>query len=155
MYISFDPNLRPQLWSSEEKMIETTHTIARYANMILPGNNEGKILMGSDDPEKIAQFYQDLGVEDIIIKLGSHGAFAKTKTESFIQPGFKVAHVVDTVGAGDGFAVGIISSRLEGKTMQEATIRANAIGAMQVSVVGDNEGLPTPEKLNAYIKSRG
>ena len=155
VYISFDPNLRPQLWSSEEKMIETTHTIARYANMILPGNNEGKILMGSDDPEKIAQFYQDLGVEDIIIKLGSHGAFAKTKTESFIQPGFKVAHVVDTVGAGDGFAVGIISSRLEGKTMQEATIRANAIGAMQVSVVGDNEGLPTPEKLNAYIKSRG
>ena len=30
--------------------------------------------------------------------------------------------------------------------------RANAIGAIQVSVESDNEGLPTQEELQAYIE---
>lgn len=151
IYISFDPNLRPQLWESRKKMISTINQIATYANMILPGISEGKQLMGSDNPKEIAKYYQDLGVQDVIIKIGSKGAYVKTLKEEFIQPGFKVEHVVDTIGAGDGFAVGMISSRLENKSMKEAVIRANAIGAMQVSVVGDNEGLPTMTQLEDYI----
>lgn len=152
IYISFDPNLRPQLWSDSDTMIQTINRIACYADMILPGINEAKILMGSDDPKTIAEYYQSLGVKDVIIKLGKEGAYVHTLNEHFIQPGFVVKHVVDTVGAGDGFAVGMISARLEGKTMKEAAIRANAIGAIQISVVGDNEGLPDHKTLENYIK---
>ena len=31
-------------------------------------------------------------------------------------------------------------------------IRANAIGAIQVQTLGDNEGLPNIEELNAHLK---
>jgi len=41
-----------------------------------------------------------------------------------------VARVVDTVGAGDGFAVGVISALLEGLSLAAATARGNAIGAL-------------------------
>ena len=59
---------------------------------------------------------------------------------------------VDTVGAGDGFAVGILSAWLEGKEMPDMVDRGNAIGSIQVSVSSDNEGLPTREELDAYMK---
>ena len=36
--------------------------------------------------------------------------------------------------------------------MKEAVIRANAIGAIQVTFVSDNEGLPTREELDKFIK---
>ena len=66
-------------------------------------------------------------------------------------PGFRVEHVVDTVGAGDGFAVGVLSALLEGLSPEEAAIRGNAIGAIQVSVRSDNEGLPNRAELESFI----
>ena len=59
----------------------------------------------------------------------------------------KVDNVVDTVGAGDGFAVGVISALLEGKTLQQAVQRGNKIGSLAIQVLGDSEGLPTREGL--------
>lgn len=61
--------------------------------------------------------------------------------------------MIDTVGAGDGFAAGIISGHLEALCSKDMLIRANAIGAIQVQTLGDNEGLPNIEELNAYLKS--
>jgi len=54
---------------------------------------------------------------------------------------------VDTVGAGDGFAVGVISALLEGRTLQQAIRRGNKIGSLAIQVQGDSEGLPTREAL--------
>lgn len=152
VYISFDPNLRYQLWESREAMIQTINDLASYADLVLPGISEGKALMGSEDPEKIADFYQGLGAKTVIIKLGSKGAFVRDGSESSTVPGYKVEKVVDTVGAGDGFAVGVISARLEGLSMKEAAQRGNAIGALQIMVPGDNEGLPNREKLKAFME---
>lgn len=154
VYVSYDPNLRPSLWKDEQTMIETTNEMSQYCDMILPGIKEGKILMGSDQPEDIFQYFVNRGVKEVVIKLGEAGAFYANGDEAFIEKGFKVDNVVDTVGAGDGFAVGIISSRLENTAKNDMLIRANAIGAMQVMTLGDNEGLPTREKLEAFIKSR-
>ena len=55
--LSFDPNLRLQLWPDTEKMVECLNGIAEQADIFLPGVKEAKILMGEDDPEKIAAWY--------------------------------------------------------------------------------------------------
>lgn len=154
VYVSYDPNLRPSLWKDEQTMIETTNEMAQYCDMILPGIKEGKILMGSNNPQDIAQYFLKMGVKEVVIKLGEAGAFYANSDETFIEKGFRVENVVDTVGAGDGFAVGIISSRLENTVKNDMLIRGNAIGAIQVMTLGDNEGLPTREKLEAFIKKR-
>lgn len=154
LYVTFDPNLRPTLWPSKVKMVKIINDIASKCDMILPGIGEGLILTGSDDPGEIADFYLKLGVKTVIVKLEDKGAFVKDENESFTVPGFKVDRVVDTVGAGDGFAVGIISGLLENLSLRDAVRRGNAIGALQVMTSGDNEGLPTHEELRQYLNDQ-
>ena len=60
-----------------------------------------------------------------------------------------VKNVVDTVGAGDGFAVGVISGLLDGLSIRDAVRRGNTIGALAIQVQGDSEGLPTRAELAA------
>ncbi len=155
IFISFDPNLRPSLWESKEIMIATINHLASKCDLILPGIEEGLILTGSKEPKGIATFYQNLGVKTVIIKLGAKGAYVQTEGETYTVEGFKVEKVVDTVGAGDGFAVGVISGRLEGLPLKECVKRGNAIGAIQVQHISDNEGLPTKEALEAFMKLGG
>jgi len=150
--VSFDPNLRPALWENKEVMITTINNLAKLADIVLPGIEEGIILTGSDDPAQIADFYQNLGAKQVVVKLGADGAYARDGKTSTVIPGYKVEKVIDTVGAGDGFATGIISGIVEGLPLNEATHRANAIGSIQVQHPGDNEGLPTREELQAYMK---
>lgn len=155
--ITFDPNLRPSLWSSKEKMISTINELAGSAEIVLPGINEGEILMGSTDPEEIADFYlKGERTHTVVIKLGPAGAFVKTKDgQKYTVTGFKVDNVVDTVGAGDGFALGVITALLEGKEMKSAVLRGNAVGALQVQTPGDNDGYPTPAGLADFYKANG
>ena len=68
-------------------------------------------------------------------------------------PGFIIDKVVDTVGAGDGFATGILTGLMEGLSLEKCVERACAIGAIQCTFVGDNEGLPTHEQLKAFMDS--
>ncbi len=152
MKISFDPNLRPQLWKSEKEMVDMLNSFAQHANTVLPGVSEGKILTGSDKPEKIAEFYHKMGVENVVVKLGASGAYYSSSEGAGIIPGYRVNNIVDTVGAGDGFAAGVISALAEGLSLKEACDRGNAIGAIQLTSESDNEGLPTREKLEAVMK---
>ncbi|WP_244887622.1 sugar kinase [Desemzia incerta] len=152
-FITFDPNMRPELWKNEETMIKVLNNMARYANVVLPGISEGEKLTGSRDKETIAQFYLDMGVEYVVIKTGSDGAFIRKQGQEMKNvPGFTVKEVVDTVGAGDGFAVGVISAYLDGLDMENSVLRGNAIGSLQVQNQGDNEGLPSRDELEKYIQ---
>lgn len=155
--ITFDPNLRPSLWESQEVMAKTINELASSADIVLPGIGEGKILMGSDDPEKIADFYlKGERTRIVMVKVGPDGAYVKTKDgESFTVKGFKVDKVVDTVGAGDGFALGVITALLEGKSLKSAVLRGNAVGALQVQTYGDNDGYPDQDGLKAFYEKEG
>ena len=52
-----------------------------------------------------------------------------------------------------GFAAGVISATLEGLDDKKILERGNAIGAMQVMNLSDNEGLPTINELNEFLKT--
>lgn len=150
--MAFDPNLRPGLWGCEKKMVEKINELALLADFILPGLEEGKILTGQKTPAGIADFYQERGVGCIIVKLGSKGAYLREGKNSRNIPGFKVDTIVDTVGAGDGFAAGVVSALLEGLTLSDAVRRGNAIGSLQIQHISDNEALPTRVQLESYMK---
>lgn len=148
--ISFDTNLRPALWESEEAMKETVNALAAQSDLVLPGLGEGQRLTGLQTAEEIADFYLKSGAKAVVIKLGTDGAYVNNGETSFHVPAYVVEQVVDTVGAGDGFAVGCVSGLLEGLAWEDAVRRGAAIGALAVMAEGDNEGLPTREQLNDF-----
>lgn len=82
-----------------------------------------------------------------MIKLGPSGAYYRDAHGEGLVPGVPVATVVDTVGAGDGFAVGVVSALLEGLPLPDAVARGNWIGSRAVQVRGDMEGLPKRSQL--------
>jgi 2-dehydro-3-deoxygluconokinase len=145
--ISFDPNLRPTLWPTPERMREAINGLAAQADWVLPGIEEGRFLTGADTPEGVARFYRERGAKLVVVKLGPAGAYFEGDAGSGHVAGFPVAKVVDTVGAGDGFAVGVISALLEGRAPADAVRRGAWIGARAVQVLGDTEGLPTLAQL--------
>lgn len=151
MTVSFDPNLRPQLWSSREDMIQFTNGLAARSDIFMPGIQEAKILCGCTEPEKIADFYLASGAKTVVIKLGANGSYYATDTDRAFVPGYQVSQVVDTVGAGDGFAAGILSALRENLSYKEALLRGNAVGAIQVTSIGDNDGLPTRKELEDFM----
>ncbi|MEK4881633.1 MULTISPECIES: sugar kinase [Paenibacillus] len=150
--ISLDPNLRPSLWPDTETMVSTINDLATRCDWFLPGLGEGKILTGLSTPEEIADYYLERGVSLVVIKLGPEGAYYKSSAGEGYVDGFKVEQVVDTVGAGDGFAVGVISAMLEKLPIAEAVKRGNAIGALAVMSPGDMDGLPTREELAKFMQ---
>jgi len=145
--VTFDPNLRPRLWPSQAVMVDTLNELARLADVVMPGLSEGRLLTGRDDAAGIADFYLARGARQVVVKLGPDGAYHAEAAGSGTVPGQPVATVVDTVGAGDGFAVGVISALLDGLPLREAAARGNAIGARVVQFRGDCEGLPTRAQL--------
>lgn len=148
--VSFDPNLRPTLWATPELMRDTINDLATRADWVLPGLEEGRFLTGENTPEGIARFYRQRGARLVVVKLGSEGAYfdGEAGAGSGHVPGFPVAKVIDTVGAGDGFAVGVISALLDGLSLPDAVKRGAWIGARAVQVLGDSEGLPTRAELD-------
>ncbi|AQW20936.1 2-dehydro-3-deoxygluconokinase [Lentilactobacillus curieae] len=152
--IVFDTNLRPSLWKSQNNMVKTINHFASQATIVLPGLKEGQLLTGLESDNEIADYYlNNEKTKAVIVKDGPDGALVKTCNgiKEFV-PGFKVNHVIDTVGAGDGFALGTITALLENKSIVDAALRGNAIGSLQVQTPGDNDGYPTKQQLKKYYE---
>jgi 2-dehydro-3-deoxygluconokinase len=147
--VSFDPNLRPALWASAQHMRDEINRLAARADWVMPGLEEGRLLTGLVSPQAIARHYRDAGAQLVVIKLGPDGAYFDGRGEAGHVPAAPVSKVIDTVGAGDGFAVGLISALLEAKTLTQAVERGAWIGARAVEARGDTEGLPTRVALQA------
>lgn len=149
--VVFDPNIRPILWENKNIMVEKLNYLASMSDIVLPGINEGQILTNYSSCEDIANFYLNNGANKVIIKLGKDGAYFKDFSGEYgVVPSLAVHHIVDTVGAGDAFAVGVVSALLENKSLIQAVKRGNLLGSLAVQVAGDNEGLPTRKQLLQY-----
>lgn len=152
--VIFDPNIRESLWSSEIQMIETINLVAQEADIIIPGFNEGARLTRLSKPQEMADFYFKQGrTSQVILKSGEDGAYSFNRDGEYCHvASFHVDHVVDTVGAGDGFAAGLISGLLENLSMRDCLVRANALGALAIQSAGDNDGYPTSLELNRFLQ---
>jgi 2-dehydro-3-deoxygluconokinase len=127
--------------------------LGALARWVMPGLEEGRILTGGTTPEDVAGFYLERGAEGVVVKLGRDGAYVRTGEIDAFVPAAPVAQVVDTVGAGDGFAAGFISALLEERDALFAARRGNLMGGMAIQAVGDSEGLPNRERLDAAEKA--
>lgn len=153
MTVVFDPNIRLKLWSADEAR-PILCEIAKSADVVLPGLEEGRIMTGFTNEADIAERLLQGRTKLVVIKLGARGAYYRTPTESEYVTGYQVDQV-DEIGAGDAFAAGCVSGLLDGLEIPQAVQRACALGAIAVTGIGDYESLPTRQELERFVNQSG
>ncbi len=117
---------------------------------ITPNEDEARYFTGAQEPETMADVFLNLGVSNIIIKLGGKGCLLKNKEGSLrlkahdIQP-------VDATGAGDNFVAGFVSELLRGQEPGQALRFANACGAICTTAVGAAAALKNRQQVLDWL----
>ena len=151
--VSFDPNLRLNLWPDQDQMRAVINDVAVRAGVVLVGVAEGRLLTGQTEPAAVADFYLSRGAGEVVVKLGAQGAQAWTDDGEHEQSRAFTVRPVDTVGAGDGFAAGYLSALLAGNDLSERLDYAAAVGALVTIRRGDLDAMPTAAEVEALLKS--
>lgn len=90
----------------------------------------------------------------LVLKRGDRGARLYLNGTQRDVPGYPV-EIVNTVGAGDGFASGFIYGWSQGWGWEEAARFANACGALVVSRHGCARALPYRSEVDVFIGEQG
>ncbi len=150
LLISFDPNIRLKMWTKEEAKAYIEKLLP-HVDILLIGDEEIEILLGEVTIEDAIKTFHDYGIEKVVVKKGAKGALGSDGKNVYEVDAIKPKALVDTVGAGDGFAAGFLTSLVKGKTLEECVKFANAVGSLVVGVEGDNEGLPYYEDVLVHL----
>lgn len=118
-----------------------------YVDYFFPNYDEASELTHQTELEKIADVLLNIGVKNIVIKIGKRGCFIKNSVGSKIIEAFHATHPLDTTGAGDNFAAGFISGLLEGMTINDCCKMANCAASIAVETVGATNGINNREEL--------
>ena len=130
---------------------DSINETAKNASVFLTSIEDAEELCGLSDAKETAEHYLSLGANKVVITLDKQGAYYKSRVECGSAPTFRADRVVDTTGAGDAFAAGLISGIIEELPLGEAVVRANACGCMAIQ----HEGLymPSADRLREYMLS--
>ncbi len=135
---------------------EVPDEILKKIDIVTPNETEAQVLTGVEvknleDAQKAARVFLDKGVKNVVITMGSLGAFATDGEKSELLPRLKV-DAVDTTGAGDAFNGGFVMALSEGKDLFEALRYGNATGALSVTKLGTAPAMPRREEIDAMVK---
>ena len=115
---------------------------------------EAERLTGHSDPGRAAQALFEGGVMTVVVKDGAKGAYVLSSEAEGWIPGFEVA-AVDSTGAGDAFAGGLVFGLAQGWAIAQSATFANAVGALCVMHIGATEGIVNRDDTLAFIRQRG
>lgn len=137
--ITFDPNIRPELFKNEHQMALVRKVLA-HTQVFLPGVNELLELTGQSSVEAaVKQCFEYPEMTIIVLKKGSQGCAVYTRQEAFSMGVYPVC-VMDPTGAGDCFDGAFLCGLLEQKPLREAAQYATAAAALNTAAFGPMEG---------------
>lgn len=150
LLISFDPNIRLKMWTKSQAR-EFINKFLSEVDILLVGDEEISILIDEEDTNEAIKKFHDMGIDKVVVKRGAKGAIGSDGSNIYDVAAIKPKALIDTVGAGDGFAAGFLSAYLKGDSFEESIEFANAVGSLVVGIEGDNEGLPYYEDVLAHL----
>jgi len=157
-FISFDPNLRPPLWSSLELAKEQIHYGLTQCDVVKIADNELQFVTGVEDyDEGIAILKEKYNIPLILLTLGKYGSRAYYKDLKVERAGF-VCDTIETTGAGDAFCGSVLDYLLshELDTLTEAKLLemltfANGAAALVTTKPGALRVMPKREDVLDFI----
>lgn len=126
--------------------MQLSDDLLRKIYLITPNRTETEALTGihvhtHEDASKAAAALQAKGVKNVIITLGSDGAFVKTLSSELLVPAQRVK-AVDTTAAGDVFNGALLVGLSEGRTLEETVRFASRCSAIAVTRMGAQTSIP-------------
>ncbi len=143
-------------WDSRGRWMDVLAPCMPYIDVFMPSIDEAiELAGGEEDPAKIADIFFDMGVGQVVIKLGSRGCYLRETrdAEGVVIPCFTVK-AVDTTGAGDSFCAGFLSGMAKGLSFSECGRLANAVGAHCVQAMGASTGIRSYEEICNFMKAQ-
>ncbi len=162
LLISFDPNLRENLWTDLEKAREAFIEGLKVCNILKIADNEIKWFTQKDNLEEaIKVLREQYPIDLIFLTLGRDGSIAYYNNISVSAPTFLNIKCVDTTGAGDSFMGCAISkvleiglSNLNENNLKEILLFANAGASLVASKRGVIKVLPSINEINLLKNSK-
>jgi len=168
LLVSYDPNLRLNLWPSPAAALEGLRLGWPRAQVIKVSEEELAFLSGLALEELQEQAAAESAARQLwhpklrllIVTRGRAGCRYVTNRFAGALPGFAVP-TVDTTGAGDGFVAGLLHRLLQDPAadQDEGTLRAacryaNAVGALATTERGAIPALPTAARVAAFLQEQ-
>jgi len=151
--IYFDPNLRLQADNFPDELRKAQWQSIELSNVILIGDEEVRLLCGTDSLQVGADLILDKGPELVVVKQGEKGASIFSKEGELFSPAFEIS-VCSAAGAGDSFDAGFIAAQLRGANYQDSLIYANAVAAIKVTRQGARS-VPSHEEVMKFLAGKG
>lgn len=157
--LSFDPNLRENLWDNLDTAREKIEYGLKHCNILKISDNEIQWMTGETDFDKaIASLREKYNIPLILLSLGKNGSRAYSKTGYAFAP-ITPAETIETTGAGDTFCGCILSKVLEYGTkdfsddeLKEMLVFANTAAAIVTTRKGALKVMPEREEIEKLIK---
>ena len=157
--VSFDPNLRPPLWSSLDLAKEQMEYGFGKCDILKISDNEIQFVSGKEDyDEGIAYLQETYNIPLILLTMGKDGSRAYYKGMRVERPGFSVK-AIETTGAGDTFCGSSLNylvdhdfENLTEEQLGEMLTFANAAAALVTTKKGAIKAMPVKEEVLELIQ---
>lgn len=157
--VSFDPNLRPPLWSSLDLAKEQMEYGFGKCDILKISDNEIQFVSGKEDyDEGIAYLQETYNIPLILLTMGKDGSRAYYKGMRVERTGFSVK-AIETTGAGDTFCGSSLNylvdhdfENLTEEQLGEMLTFANAAAALVTTKKGAIKAMPVKEEVLELIQ---
>ena len=129
--------------------------LLRHLYLITPNETEAEMITGvkiTDESSagEAARLLSEMGVQHVIITLGSKGALIYSGGKAEMVPALKV-EAVDTTAAGDVFNGALTVALSEGRSLKEAARFACKASAISVTRVGAQSSAPYRNEVDSFV----
>ncbi len=159
--VSFDVNLREQMWADKQQMREVIWQQCNSADILKLSDEELVWLAndGQNDWQQALATLQRFPASLKIITRGKQGGVVLYQGQTLTFPGYSVESI-DTTGAGDAFMAGLLAwlarhGMPEFTRLNHLLSQASACGALATTRKGALPALPTPVQLNTFLSTSG
>lgn len=134
--VVFDNNYRPRLWPDIDIARNAFTEAFALAHTLLITADDHQALFGYKNMDTALVDAQALSAPELVIKRGASETLVRADGAWTRVPTVAVSQVVDTTAAGDSFAAGYLSQRLQGASPDVAAAFGNRLAARVIQHPG-------------------
>lgn len=138
-----DTQVLPTDWLQKRELLPFVHTLK-------VNEHELAVLTGQEDIQIGAVMLAGMGVQEVVVTLGSEGSLIYAEGEFYTISVFKPEVFRDATGCGDTYMAGYLYKRVKGASVTEAGRFASAMAGLKAGISGPFTG--TEDEVISFIK---